>query len=138
MKYLYGTYRNTYFNHWEGGYEPSVVQGQQFDDFEGMTHIYDTEIPEERYTYYNANGKKNKTKFLRYSYIDGVNKDELKENIRQVSAQCNITMFESVEDAKAWIRKRTDLVEESEWVFVIQEAREWIEGEIEKQVLEIV
>lgn len=132
---IYCTYRPAYFNHWEGQYTPSQIIGQQFSDYEGLIEVKDNEINEVNYTYKNANWLANKTRFLSYGYVTWIDYDWLIANIKDIASFNNIVIFNSVEEARQWVRDRTDLEEVEEGKFLIQKAGEFPEETEDKYLI---
>jgi len=148
MKTIFGTYRreqigSPYNLDWNltlnGSYDASFFLNSQFGEWNkaGLTNIIDWSqlIPENRYTWEIAPWIKKLTRFLiceyNEEYVDPV---ELSRSITNVWARFNIEMLD-VESSKKWIRDNTDLIEESDWEFVIEEARTIMDIEYPKQYL---
>ena len=121
IKRIYGTFRQYYTNRWVR-YNPSFYLNNMYQDYleAGLTKTIDNIIPENRYTAELAPGINKMTRFAVWEYDDTyVNWDEFKANIQAVWAQFNIQMFDTVDEAIAWIKANTDLVEDSNtaWKF---------------------
>lgn len=123
IKKIYWTFRQYYTNKWVR-YNPSYFLNKQYQDYleAGLTKTLDTIIPENRYTAELAPWIKKMTRFAVWEYNDEyVNWDEFKANIQNVWAQFNISMFDTADDARQWIRDNTDLKEDDDtvWEFKI-------------------
>ena len=124
MTKIYANYRKTYFNNWQWWYTPSYLANQQFEDYEWIITLKDSEIPEARYTKVNANWKNNLTRFMSYELAEWVDVEEFKKSVNLIASQNCITLFDTVEEAKQDVRNRTDLEEVEEWKFLISEEHE--------------
>ena len=122
MQKLYWTYRPWFYNHGEWQYSPWMIIWQQFSDYEGLITLKDNLISDQNYTLVNPNWKKNLTRFLEYTFADWLEESKLRENIKLSSSYNSIKLFDSKEEAKIWIRERTDLEEISEGKFLVKEA----------------
>jgi len=123
-----------------GAYTPSFFLANQYADYTaaGLTSIHDSLIPEENYTSEIVPWVKKLTRFIvgeyNETYVDG---DRFKANVKNVWAEFQIEMFATPLEAKEWIRANTNLVERSEWVFVIHLASTSEMGEVAEKLLVI-
>lgn len=136
MKRKYITFRPVYFNNWEGKYTISYFNKQQFADYveAWITKIVDTIIPEERYIFEIAPWIKSLRRFAILECIDSVDIDSFLQNVMSIWSNFAIEAFDTIEDAKVWIRTSTNLVEESDGKFIINEWDEYSD----KLYLEII
>ena len=132
MKKIYLTFRQKYTN--KGvRYNPSYFLDKMYEDYLNawLTKLKDTEIPENRYTAELAPWIKKQTKFAVWEYDENyIDKQWFIDNIMNVWSEFGIDVFDTIEEAKQWIRDNTDLVEESDGVFILQEAWTDIDWEI--------
>lgn len=134
MKHLYWTYRreqigspynldwNLVLNWW---YDASFFLNNQFWEWNKawLTNIIDWQqlISDNRYTWEIVPWIKKLTRFMLCEYNEKyVEPEELSRSISNVWARFNIEMLD-VELAKKWIRDNTDLIEEIDWHFILQE-----------------
>ena len=134
MKKIYATYRperitspyspdgNVTLN---GTYTCSFFLSSQFGDWTaaGLTNIKDMEINESQYTAELVPGVKKLTRFVVCEYNDTyVDPVELTRSLTNVGARFDVDVFATPEEAHAWIRANTNLVERTPGVFVVNEA----------------
>lgn len=134
----YITYRPTYLNNGQGRYTLSYFLNQQYADYVSawITSIKDLEIPDENYTKEVVPGIKNLRRFAILE-ANGIDVEEFKNNVIKIWATFDINTFTTIEEARQWIRDNTDLQEIEDGEFLISEATEWIEWNIEAKYLEI-
>ena len=65
--------------------------------------------------------------YIEYSDIY-TTEEELKNSLLECSSINRIRTFNNIEEIKTWIRENTDLIEEEDWKFLIQEASEFKEA----------
>ncbi len=123
IKKIYWTFRQYYTNKWVR-YNPSYFLNKQYQDYleAGLTKTLDTIIPENRYTAELAPWIKKMTRFIIWEYDEQyIDPTNFSNNIKNVWAQFNISMFDTVDDTITWIKDNTDLKEDSDtaWKFEI-------------------
>ena len=121
-------------------YTASFYLNWQFQDWYNawLTNIIDQEIPEENYTWFIVPWIPKLTRFCKCEYNENyVNAIELQRSLENVWARFNIDIFETIEEARQWVRDNTSLVEESEWVFIISEEWEFMGQVVPRKTLVI-
>ena len=139
-KYLYGTVRprnytntiNLQNESLNGWYDPTFFTKNQFLDYE-LANITKTSmpIPNDKYIWVtpeideneNLTGKTfpNLTRFITVRYSDKfTNEAELIKSVEKANSDTDVRIF-SMEDARQWIRTRTNLQEVEEGKFLISE-----------------
>ncbi len=140
MKQVFGSYRPERISNplslgevsLNGTYTPAFFLSNMFSDYEaaGLTKVLDQEIPEERYTAEIAPGIPKLTRFIIGEYneefVDGA---EFAKSVQAVGARFQIEMFATPEEAIAWLKANTDLVEEEPGKFLLYPETEYM-GEI--------
>jgi len=125
------TYRPTYLNQWAGRYTLSYFCDQQYSDYvtAWITSIKDCIISDDRYTKEVIPWIKNLRRFavLEANWID-VN--EFLNNVVKIGASFDINTFSTKEEARQWIRSNCDLIETSEWKFLLNEQNVWLDWNI--------
>lgn len=144
FKYLYGTCRDVRLNSplsldgtlMNGGYSTEFFNQGQFADF-ALANIVKISHPihNDRYTgkipvigddeqptgeYVN---KLTRFVMLRYSDVY-TNAADLTASIEKTGANTGVQVFATVEEARAWVRANTDLIETEPGKFLIREAGE--------------
>lgn len=139
MKRIYINYRNSVYNMGQWFYTPSYTLNQVFSDYEWLITINDNIIPDDRYNKINPNWKLNLTKFGYYEYVDWMDELALIESIKLIASYNAITIIPTKEEAILDIKSRTNLIEKSPWIFILNEESIWISWEIiPEQILEII
>lgn len=116
-----------------GVYTPSFFISNQFADYElaGLTKIEDQIIPEEKYTGEIAPWVKKLTRFIQWYYNEEyINWVDFANSVKAVWAEFQIEMFNTIEEAREWVRTNCNLLEIQEWVFLIQDEYVWIDWKI--------
>lgn len=133
-KFLYATSRDVRLNSpanldgtlLNGGYTTEFWNFGQFEDFAHANIVkLDMPIPTEMYTGKIPVIDDNEvptgefvpklTRFVRLNYSDAfTNSADLTESIEKTGANTGVQVFSTVEDARAWVRSNTSLVEEAD------------------------
>ena len=138
---IYFTYRQ-HFTNTGVKYDISYYNDKQYSDYKEawLTKIvdWDSFIPSDRITKEIVPWVKSLRKAWVLKYIDWLNPTELQASLQNVAQGFWITMKTAIE-MKQWIRDNTDLIEETDWKFLIREAtNDWIDWPQEAKYLEIV
>lgn len=143
---LYGFYRPETIgtkNLWEisqnGTYSMSFYANGQYADWVsvGLISIKDMEISENQYTKELVPWIKDGRRFVYLEYNENyIDEATATEVVNKIGARFDLVLL-TREEALAFIREHTSLVEESEWVFVISEEQDDIDGVIPKKTLEL-
>lgn len=151
---IYGTYRSEQLTAPEvlpdgtvknGGYRPAQYLNSQFADWNraGLTNVIDGDeaIPNDRYVgtlpvfkdgVPTGETTPKLTRLIIGEYEDAVvEPEEFKVSLANVGAKWDIQPFATVEDARAWVRSNTSLVEEADTPgkFLISEESTGMMGE---------
>ncbi len=80
------------------------------------------------------------TRFVQLQYSDlYTNNIDLTASIEKSWANMNVQMFNTIEEARAWIRNNTSLIEVSDWKFKLTDESTWMDWQIiEATYLEII
>lgn len=127
MKKVYATYRQKPLNQWAGLYTPSYFFDVMFADYKeaGLTWINDCSIWEDRYTGELVPWVPKLTRLLIGNYNDDyVKESDFRSSLLITGSEFHISLFDTVEEVKQWIRDNTDLIEESDGKFIISESSE--------------
>ena len=134
MKKLYWTQRYERIgsvNLWDKSlnwtYTASFYLNGQFADWNkaGLTNVIDQQISEDNYTAEIYPWIKKLTRFVECEYNEEfVDPTELTRSLENVGRRFDIAIFETKEEAIAWIKENTNLVEEETGKFLIAEANE--------------
>lgn len=120
-----------------GWYSISFYAENQYQDWiqAWLISIKDLEIPEDRYTKELIPWIKDLREFIYMEYnTEYVDLELAKTIIWKIGARFDLELLD-VEWAKKFIRNNTNLQEVEEWKFLISEAYEWIEWNIEAKYL---
>lgn len=149
MKSLYGTQRYERVMWWYNlewnitlnwVYTASNFLNNQFSDWNSawLTNVIDCEIPEDAYISEIVPWIKKLTRFIRCEYNEEfVDKVEFQRSLENVWRRFDIDIL-TVDEAKQWIRDNTNLVEESDWKFIISNETEFNWEIIPARYLEII
>jgi len=127
MKKIYATYRKKPLNQWAWLYTPSYFFDEMFADYKaaGLTRIDDYSVSDERYTGELVPWVKKLTRLLIGYYNDKyVSEDWFKSSILTTGSEFHISLLNTTEEAKQWVRDNTDLIEESDGKFILVESSE--------------
>ena len=114
-------------------YTPSFYLNNQFWDWyqAWLTNIIDNIIPEDRYIWVVIPWIPKLTRFIMAEYNENyVDPIELSRSITNTWARFNIDMITDLEIMKQRIRDNTNLVEETDWHFLINPETTWINQEV--------
>lgn len=90
-----------------------------------LTSINDFLITEDRYVWELVPWVKKKNRLMKADYNDiYVSEEEFKNSLISTWSEFHISLFNNNEEVKQWIRDNTDLIEESDGKFVVNEATE--------------
>lgn len=146
MKYIYGFYRPERLKNskdlWDislnGVYDIPFYVGGQYEDWIKLWWMEINQIPYERHTLELAPWVKDLRIFISIWYDETlVNEETALEVVGKIGAKFDLVPLAPT-DAIAWIKKHTDLVEESDWVFVINEYNDLETDEKIVKKLEII
>lgn len=124
MKKIYATYRMKPLNQWAGLYTPSYFFDVMFADYKQawLTYIEDLVIDESRYTGELVPWVPKKNRLLIWFYNENyVSETDFKHSLTTTWSEFHISLLDTVEEARQWVRDNTDLVEVSEWIFEISQ-----------------
>ena len=117
---------------------PSFVLGAELSDYiqAWLLTIDDVSIDERRYTKEVAPWVKNKARFMVVEYNDQVvSPSHIAMMQNKLVNDFYAEFFDTPEEAKTRLRNNTDLVEESDWLFVTQDEENTGAETIKKRTL---
>ena len=132
MTHLYGTYRMAYTN--DGNrYSISYFLNNELADYKaaGIISMEDMAINDNQYTAELAPWLKSMTRFFKATYNEQFVPVEHFEIVKtKMIANNYATFWDNTDDAIAWVKANTNLVEVEPWKFLTQEADEefWTEA----------
>ena len=124
MTKTYWLYRHFYTER-GNRYSPTYYLGKQFEDMAKaqIIALEDNQIPEDRYIGEVAPWIKTMRRFITWTFDETkITAIDFNAIFSNVSSMNDIVMFPTAADAIVWIKKNTDLVEETPWKFLISPA----------------
>lgn len=127
MKKVYATYRPKPLNQWSWLYTPSYFFDVMFGDYKQawLTYINDVMIWDDRYVWELVPWVLKRNRLLVWYYNDEyVQESDFRASLITTGSEFHISLFDNLDEVKQWIRDNTDLIEESDGKFIINEATE--------------